>query len=374
MPVSSKQQICLKDYKELRLAPVVFLKVTKMDKKEDEFQEVLKLILPDKRKGFNGLNDVIAKIKERLDNNPDKQEIEDFLSKIEDIADLYNKGNMHGAIQKTQELILNDKGEPLVCSNRSENFKEYGLKRNWYRMRHNEAFHLYDKKDMFHVPATLRNIVADQRYSCNGFPCLYLGASLYDCWEETRRKELERMNYVAYKFVGRKPLHVLDIDMPDKSAKDVDSMKRLVFFVLCSMEVSNDKHSFKYEYELPELVLHALIKYNHENKDVQGFKPYDGIRYLSSRYFSKYCLFRAKSIMWNLVLLIREYDEEGLSIHLCNDFRISEVSALYHERVSGHTWGHPLFSRPHSYVESLFYKIEEDLKSKKFERIKWQGV
>ncbi len=40
------------------------------------------------------------------------------------------------------------------------------------------------REGMFHVPYELRHLVAPQRYSIQGLPCLYLAGSLYTCWIE----------------------------------------------------------------------------------------------------------------------------------------------------------------------------------------------
>lgn len=40
---------------------------------------------------------------------------------------------------------------------------------------------------MFHIPITMRRQVGTERYSIPGYPCLYLGNSIYVCWEEMNR-------------------------------------------------------------------------------------------------------------------------------------------------------------------------------------------
>lgn len=60
----------------------------------------------------------------------------------------------------------------------------YPQTQNFYRLRHNSTNHVYSRKEMFHIPFSERGKVSTQRFSIPGFPSLYLGRTLYICWEE----------------------------------------------------------------------------------------------------------------------------------------------------------------------------------------------
>jgi len=61
------------------------------------------------------------------------------------------------------------------------------------------------RKDIFHVPFQNRHRVGNQRYSIAGLPCLYLGSSIWICWEELNRPELNQ----TWGQTGRSPVFQL---------------------------------------------------------------------------------------------------------------------------------------------------------------------
>ena len=56
----------------------------------------------------------------------------------------------------------------------------------------------YSRKKLFHIPFELRHIVATQRYSIPGLPCLYLGSSLWACWEELGRPDFNKLHVARF--------------------------------------------------------------------------------------------------------------------------------------------------------------------------------
>src|SRR5205823_638449 len=59
-----------------------------------------------------------------------------------------------------------------------------------FRMRIGSAAGRHQLGDLFHIPFNSRHLITNQRYSFPGLPCLYLGQSLYVCWEELGRPDL----------------------------------------------------------------------------------------------------------------------------------------------------------------------------------------
>lgn len=109
---------------------------------------------------------------------------------IQIIEDTY-KGLHSEAHSKFNKFIF----YPLTRNYKSKTFylKTYTCPVNtsWYRMRIFESQkHNLSHKHMFHIPLDRRGIVKTQRYSAPGYPCLYLGASIYTCWEEMHRPNL----------------------------------------------------------------------------------------------------------------------------------------------------------------------------------------
>ena len=64
----------------------------------------------------------------------------------------------------------------------------------FYRMRtRKEDEKDFSASDLLHIPIDKRHIIKNQRFSINGFPCLYASTSLYQCWEELRRPHLQEL-------------------------------------------------------------------------------------------------------------------------------------------------------------------------------------
>ncbi|MFW8247620.1 hypothetical protein ACOIDW_27415, partial [Klebsiella pneumoniae] len=52
---------------------------------------------------------------------------------------------------------------------------------------------LSEREEIFHIPFTERQNVSAQRYSVAGLPCLYLGTSLYVCWQEMNKPDFDKL-------------------------------------------------------------------------------------------------------------------------------------------------------------------------------------
>ncbi|EIX1850834.1 hypothetical protein ACNJ8R_000111 [Cronobacter sakazakii] len=67
-----------------------------------------------------------------------------------------------------------------------------------YRVRKSEKF-IEKRNELFHIPFKLRHLVNAQRYSVAGLPCLYLGTSLYICWQEMGKPDFDKLYISAFK-------------------------------------------------------------------------------------------------------------------------------------------------------------------------------
>lgn len=70
-------------------------------------------------------------------------------------------------------------------------------------------------RDMFHIPLDKRGIVKTQRYSILGYPCLYLGCSVYACWEEMRRPPLDTCMVSRFEQSRPETLRFIDLTIPE---------------------------------------------------------------------------------------------------------------------------------------------------------------
>lgn len=129
-------------------------------------------------------------------------------------------GRVHLAYQEiSQELSKIDwtpfrceLSEPSNSFNLGDPFSPYLYAIRYpplYRIRSDRSeFKIPDRGDIFHVPFEKRRLVGNQRYSISGLPCLYLGSSLWICWEELGRPALDGLWVSRFRIV--KPVSVLD--------------------------------------------------------------------------------------------------------------------------------------------------------------------
>lgn len=66
-----------------------------------------------------------------------------------------------------------------------------------YRVRKSDT-PLSSRKEIFHIPFSKRHLVGAQRYSVDGLPCLYLGTSLYVCWQEMNKPDFDKLYISAF--------------------------------------------------------------------------------------------------------------------------------------------------------------------------------
>lgn len=190
--------------------------------------------------------------------------------------DLFNQGLIGDCYNLIYKILLREYSPSLLGI-------ENKLPKNTqlFRMRYSDTCYLYSKMEMCHIPFNQRNKVSNQRYSLSGFPCLYLGSSLYVCWEELNRPDFANANSAL--FTNNKgELKLLDLRFPE----NIESVSSLINFLLaasCSVKSSSASDTFKAEYIIPQAILHSLVKYNNENKTGNR---YDGIIYTSSTYWN----------------------------------------------------------------------------------------
>ncbi|MCR8636609.1 RES domain-containing protein [Paenibacillus radicis (ex Xue et al. 2023)] len=196
-----------------------------------------------------------------------------------------------------------------------------------YRIR-KDKFPLTNKKDLFHIPFEERTLVSTQRYSIPGFPCLYLGSSVYTCLEELRTVNNTQQVYIS-SFKNDRGMKFIDLGYPPRVAtvasykkSDVDSYNALKALYLCwplvaacSVQVKDDVRPFKPEYIVPQLLLQWVRNSTHFN----------GIRYFTSR-SSSYD--RSVHLYQNYVFPVKENKESGYCDNLVEHFTLTDPISL----------------------------------------------
>jgi len=148
------------------------------------------------------------------------------------------------------------------------------------------------KGQLFHIPFDLRHKVGPQRYSVPGLPCLYLGGSVYVCWEELRCPDVNTLHVSRFAAVPGSNLRVLDFGYrPALMAAMIEHYQKAgslnganplsqfivaycVFWPLLaasSVRVRIREEPFKPEYIVPSMILQWIT----------SSQQFDGVRYFS---------------------------------------------------------------------------------------------
>ena len=161
--------------------------------------------------------------------------------------------------------------------------KTYSLKKDTplYRMRSADTYVQYTKEtidEMYHVPFELRYKVGNDRYNISGIPTFYLSSSIYGCWEEIQRTNLDFANTSLFK--PTRELLFLDMTIPSiKKSMHVTDIMALPLIIASRLEVQRVGEKFIPEYIIPQLAMECLIAAR--NNDDKNIKKMIGIRYES---------------------------------------------------------------------------------------------
>lgn len=136
------------------------------------------------------------------------QRLRRYMRTIYDVQDTISECLEHflsGDIQAAYDLF----DKTFSSKSKSEHLKNICINLNeicnddtpLYRVRKSDRF-LEDRKELFHIPFTMRHLVSAQRYSVAGLPCLYLGTSLYICWQEMGKPDFDRLYISSFKSIS----------------------------------------------------------------------------------------------------------------------------------------------------------------------------
>lgn len=210
-------------------------------------------------------------------NDVQIEKLKDIIDKLKDIIRNQYNGLHTTAFTSLNNLLGinedNDIVSRLIIKSIPHNSKSF------YRMRKMENRKNVPYMEMFHIPFDKRGIISTQRYSFPGYPCLYLGESIYACWEELGRPLMGES--MVSRFECERELRLVDIRTPSYTNWNDNPEKYLLFFpiiIACSFKVSNENDSFKPEYIIPQLIMEIIIKYN---RNAQEDKYVHGVYYSS---------------------------------------------------------------------------------------------
>jgi hypothetical protein len=193
------------------------------------------------------------------------EEIDETCKKIIDSVSSIFEG-CHGEAFNTFSGLMNC---PLYCQSSStgilslSNSILFHENDYWYRARNGEEGKEFSVLDMFHIPFNKRGIVRTQRFSCPGYPCLYLSRSTYGCWEELGRPLMGESMVSRYE--SNTNLRLVDLRTPEYQDWIKKTEKYVLFFPIImasSFKVKSESDTFKPEYIVPQLIMETIIKYN----------------------------------------------------------------------------------------------------------------
>lgn len=230
-----------------------------------------------------------------------------------------------------------------------------------YRMRSIEGKNRISRGEMFHIPFNNIDNVPPHRYSVPGFPCLYLCSSLYCCWEELGRPDLNSCMFSL--FSNTKYFLLLDLRFPSREKWITDYSKLIPFFkviIASRVIVKKQMNPFKPEYIIPQLITEYIIENNtHLSADENDFRIC-GICYTSSRYNND---FEYPLSVFDCIAIPAVFNrEQKYSSFLSELFELTSPTCEEFERIksprSTHMYMKSSCDEKHEYSLSLFGQFE----------------
>ncbi|WP_455682174.1 hypothetical protein [Thomasclavelia sp.] len=136
---------------------------------------------------------------------------------------------------------------------------------------------------IFHIPFNKRNLVANERYSISGFPCLYLANSIEGVKAELEITELSD-NFFIGDFRVNNSINYFDLtptflkNLNQFSVTKIKiAMLKLLLLMACSIRVNNKKSNYCSNYVIPQLVTASIAskaKYNYRCIKYLSIKSY----------------------------------------------------------------------------------------------------
>ena len=247
-------------------------------------------------------------------------EIEANSNKLLEVLQLHESGRIIEASIKAFKIF--NKMKPEMMQRYSGAF----VREIYYRIRGSINFPL-ERKELFHIPATMRQLVKTERYSMPGYPCIYLASQAELCWYECGKPE--QFTIVKFDIPQEKNNYLQFIDFSEKlmplkhsfscwfhneqNKQEVRRylLKHIYTYPLraaCSVVTQYPKADFKEEYIIPQLLLQWVA---HDNY-------FDGIRYESCSSSEE-----VKSMCGhNLVLVSKSFDSEGYDVRFRKSLKL----------------------------------------------------
>ena len=279
-------------------------------------------------------------------------------SQIDELKKLISNALAYGNIEgkkKFYDFFFKSDG---TLKNKKYGF-EIARKKNFFRMRDADSYHVYNRMGLFQMPDSIIRLIGKQRFNQDGIPCLYLGESLFCAWEEVRRKNFEQVNFAG--FQNTKDLMVLDLTIKPSLQRKEDFILAFFSLLVSGKVVDSDAH--KFQYDVSNLIMDVLQVSVSKNGNV------DGIRYMSSRRFDGVEL-KISDIyqMYGYVFPPKGVlNAARLDKWMHDTFILTEPRTSFMYDIHLIDFDRTKTAITSDYQNTLFYLIEEKLKTEKFD-------
>lgn len=241
-------------------------------------------------------------------------DIFDISKRLLDIINQYEKGLQASAYNKLQLLIQGKRGmPPKIDLTRTVLPFDEGKPIIFYRIRLMDSIYGVEPKELFHIPINKRGMVKTQRYSTPGYPCLYLGKSIYGCWEEMCRPSMQRCAVSRLEYSG--DLKIVDLSRPMKAFLNIPELQKLIPLIIsCMIPVANKDATYKPEYIIPQLIMQWVLK----SRD----RGIDGVCYTSTHINDEF-YFPEDKFMNYAIPVYKVNERYNYCPKLCEHFKIT---------------------------------------------------
>lgn len=206
----------------------------------------------------------------------------------------------------------------------------------FYRMRISNNRTL-KREELFHIPFEIREKVSTQRYSIPGLPCLYLADSIFVCWEELGRPDINTFHVsrvdlsqskLKFLFFDTSPNEIKKKCFPTKNPEGkllnllIPYLCYWPILAACSLIVKKPDEVFKPEYIIPQLLLQWVV----------FDKKVDGVVYKSNRIkISKHNI----GTFRNVVIPVKKVGAKGICSQLKKKIKLTNPISYQLLEISG---------------------------------------
>lgn len=206
------------------------------------------------------------------------EKVRNIVIGIKDAVKSYYESNFLHATKLIEKIV--QENNLASCSANDIGNDEYSM--SLFKARVIAPTESISHEGMLHIPFDVRNIVASQRFSLNGTPCIYLAKSSYACWFELNTPEDNKFFVSAFDLP--ETIKFLDLTcltwdkLENFTIIDGDVEEKLCTFPLIiatSFKVKeNNSTPFHSEYIVSELLMSIVATSN----------KWDGVAYYSKKF------------------------------------------------------------------------------------------